>query len=217
MTKAISSWPRFLSLLFVLLVALGLLHARNRDEIVPPHTSLSDFPLSIGNWEGTNLPIDADTRELLGPGDFMSRDYFDFSQSQLVNLFIVFFPSQRQGDTIHSPKNCLPGAGWLPVDSRRIQIEADGRRIEVNRYLVQNENRKAMVLYWYQAHGRVTPSGYMAKYYLVADAIRMNRSDGSLVRVTTLVQPGETNSVAQDRAVRFAQELLPLLDRYIPR
>jgi len=73
------------------------------------------------------------------------------------------------------------------------------------------------VLYWYQAHGRATPSEYWAKFYLVSDAIRMNRSDGALVRVVTVLQNGESPEAAEGRAVGFAQRIIPILDEYIPR
>ena len=73
------------------------------------------------------------------------------------------------------------------------------------------------MLYWYQSHGRVIASEYSAKFYLVADSIRMNRSDGALVRVITAINPGESETVAENRAVAFTQNFLPLLDSYVPR
>jgi hypothetical protein len=115
------SWLRSGLLVVVLLATFGLLHARNRQEILPARTPLSNFPLAIGVWEGKQLQIDSETRQILGPGDYLSRNYFDPPDSEM-NLFIAFFPSQRQGDTIHSPRNCLPGSGWLPVQSSYLQI-----------------------------------------------------------------------------------------------
>jgi len=72
------------------------------------------------------------------------------------------------------------------------------------------------VLYWYQSHGRAEASEYWAKYYLVADAIRLNRTDGALVRVVTPVSREETMATAEARAVSFSQKFLPILDRYVP-
>ena len=212
------SWLRFGLLALVLLATLGLLRAREREEILPLHDPLSGFPSSLGVWQSRDLSISPETREVLGPGDFLSRDYFDPSHRQVINLFIAFFPSQRQGDTIHSPKNCLPGAGWNPTESTRIWINGqDGRRVEVNRYLVEKSGERALVLYWYQAHGKVTPSEYKAKFNLISDAILMNRSDGALVRVSTMLRGGESTTDAQTRAVLFAQLALPQLGHYIPR
>ncbi len=212
------SWMRFGLLALLLTATYGLLRARDREEVLPAHDTLKNFPLNLGDWQGRDQPISPETLKALGPGDFLTRDYFNFAQGEFANLFIAFFPSQRQGDTIHSPKNCLPGAGWVPTESTRIWIDGQsGHRIEVNRYLLEKEGERALVLYWYQAHGHVTPSEYKAKCHLVADAIVMNRSDGALVRIVTALKSGENPSEAETRVTRFAQLVIPLLDSYIPR
>jgi EpsI family protein len=212
------SWVRF-SLLAVLLAAtLGLLRARDHEEVLPPHSSLSGFPFTLGDWHGRDLPMSDEVLEVLGPGDFLFRDYLNVPQQPAASLFIAYFPSQRKGDTIHSPKNCLPGAGWIPIQSARQWIDGPGgHKIEVNRFLIEKGSDRAVVLYWYQAHGHVTPSEYKAKYHLVADAIALNRSDGALIRITTFLQRGESLPDAEARAVAFAQLAMPLLDGYIPR
>ena len=212
------SWIRFSLLALLLAATIGILRARDHEEVLPPHNNLSGFPLILGDWQGKDGKIDADVLETLGPGDFLFRDYFNIPRQQANNLFIAFFPSQRKGDTIHSPKNCLPGAGWIPVQSARIWIVGQGgQKIEVNRFLIEKGSDRALVLYWYQAHGHATPSEYRAKYHLVADAIAMNRSDGALVRISTFLQNGESLTHAEARAIAFAQLTLPLLDSYIPR
>jgi EpsI family protein len=212
------SWTRFSLLALLLVATLGLLRARDREEVLPPHTSLRGFPLSLGDWHGKDLQMSTEVLETLGPGDFLLRDYFSASQRRTANLFIAFFPSQRKGDTIHSPKNCLPGSGWIPVESTRIWIDGqDGHKMEVNRFLVEKGSDRAVVLYWYQAHGHVTASEYKAKYRLVADAIKMNRSDGALVRISTPLVNGESIPEAETRSIRLAQLAVPMLDSYIPR
>jgi len=73
------------------------------------------------------------------------------------------------------------------------------------------------VLYWYWAHDRAVASEYLAKFYLVADSIRMNRSDGSLVRVTTPLRSGESADAALDRLLAFAGKVVPVLNGFVPR
>ena len=134
-----------------------------------------------------------------------------------MNLYIAFFPSQRTGDTIHSPRNCLPGAGWVPTESGRIMIPTGtGKSIEANRYIVTQGLDQMLVLYWYQSHGRTTPSEYWAKYYLVTDSLRLNRTDGALVRVITAIGKNENAQQAEARAVKFSEAILPRLNKYIP-
>jgi len=160
-----------------------------------------------------------DILDILGPGDFLQRFYENTAASQpYVDLFLAYFPSQRAGDTIHSPKHCLPGAGWLPTESSRISISLpDHRPFEANRYVIAKGDERQLVLYWYLAHDRALASEYWAKFYLIADSIRLNRSDGSLIRIITPLPSGESVDAAQQRLLAFAANVVPRLDRYIPR
>lgn len=190
-----------------------------KAELVPRHKPLGTFPRQLGDWVGTDLEIPKDISEVLGAGDFLFRNYSDISSSNSpVNLFIAYFPSQRIGDTIHSPKNCLPGAGWLPLTSSRIAIALPGEPpLEVNRYVVEKGGQRALVLYWYWAHGRAIASEYHAKYYLVADSIRLNRSDGSLIRVVRELHDREDATTAQQQMVSLIGQVIPRIGPYIPR
>jgi len=212
------------SLRFVLAFALVgltaiLLQARGHTEIIPKHQPLSSFPPQLGNWEGTEVALDKETLEVLGAGDFMERVYQDpDGKLPEVDLFLAYFATQRAGDTIHSPQHCLPGAGWNPEQRTRITLALQGHRpFPANRYVISKAESRRLVLYWYWAHDRGVASEYWAKYYLVKDAIRMNRSDGALVRITISMFPGETPEAAQQRAMSFTSLVVPLLDDYIPR
>jgi EpsI family protein len=213
-----SSWIRSL-FVATLLAAAGLfLHVRSRAEVLPPREALTSFPQQVGEWVGQDVGIPPKVLEVLGPGEFLERTYSRSSEEPIVDLFLAYFPSQRTGDTIHTPKNCLPGAGWTPIESSRMLLgRPGGSPITVNRYVIAKGSDRLLVLYWYQAHGRVVASEYWAKYYLVADAIRMNRTDGALIRVITPVASGEGSQRAEQRALRFTQGIVPLLDDYIPR
>ena len=218
MNRTVQSWVRFAVAAILLAATLSLLMARDREEVLPPRSQLVSFPSSIGQWQGKDLETSAQLAESLGPGEFLLRDYVNQEQRTAASLYIAYFPSQRTGDTIHSPKNCLPGAGWIPAETSHIWIDQPGgKKIEVNRILVTKGAERALVLYWYQAHGRVTPSEYGAKYYLVADAMRMNRSDGALVRIITFMKNGESVAKAEATAIGFSQLVSPLLDSYIPK
>jgi EpsI family protein len=196
-----------------------LLQARGQNEILPVREPLNSLPYQLGDWAGTNVPMQKDVLEILGPGDFLQRFYENNRVSQpYVDLFLAYFPSQRSGDTIHSPRHCLPGAGWFPTESSRIFISLPGHPpFEANRYVIAKGDERELVLYWYWAHDRALASEYWAKFYLVADSIRLKRSDGSLVRVITPLLPDESVETAQQRLLSFAGEVNSQLDRYIPR
>jgi EpsI family protein len=204
----------------ILMLATALvLQAHSRSEFFPPREALTSLPLQINGWTGTEETLDQRTLEILGPGEFLIRDYENAGQPQpWINLYIAYFPTQKTGDTIHSPNHCLPGAGWIPTSREIVSIaRPDGSSFPAKRYVVAKSSDRQLVLYWFQAHGRELASEYWAKYYLVADSIRMNRSDGALVRLMTPILDGESPDQAQARMMKLGTHFLPLLDTYIPR
>ena len=209
---------RFVFAAGLMLATAILLQARSSYEVVPHREPLSSLPLQLGEWTGRDVSIDQRTLDILGAGEFLLRD-FESRNPDLpsIGLFIAYFPSQRMGDTIHSPDHCLPGAGWVPTERRVVQIaRSDGSTFPANRYVVSRAGERQLVLYWYQAHDRVVAGEYWAKYYLIADAIRMNRSDGALIRLITPMYEGESPEAAQARLMSLGSQLVPLLNAYIP-
>jgi EpsI family protein len=212
-----SQW-RFLIAALLLGGTALLLRARNSAEVIPRRQPLQSFPHTLEGWTSTDIPLDKEVLDILGPGDFLLRDYRGQSSNFDVDLFIAYFPSQRSGDTIHSPKHCLPGAGWAPIRSDRITINIPGQTaFPANRYLIAKGEDQQLVLYWYWAHDRAVASEYAAKFYLVTDSIRMHRSDGSLIRITSRMAPNESIDLAQQRLLSFAGMIVPLIKGYVPR
>ena len=211
------------STVWLALVGTGLfLNARSSVESVPDHQQLETFPRELQGWIGNDSPIGTDILQTLGPGDFLSRTYRTPFSPQFIDLFIGYYPSQRTGDTIHSPQNCMPGAGWTPLQRDRIRIlrnDIPGNKnaVNANRFLFAKGIERFLVFYWYQAHGRTTPSEYWAKFYLVKDSITMHRTDGAMIRIVTPIPHSSDESQAEDRAVKFAELVLAKLDDYIPR
>jgi EpsI family protein len=97
--------------------------------------------------------------------------------------------------------------------------DGQGRDITVNRYIVQKGLDRQLVLYWYQSHGRVVASEYTSRLYLIRDAIRLNRTDGSLVRVIAPITVGATDdgAAAERLAEEFVRVIFPLLPAYLPQ
>lgn len=203
----------------LMLATALVLQAHSRGEIFAQRAPLSSLPSQIDGWTGIDSALDQQTLDILGPGEFLYRDYENASQPQpWINLYIAYFPTQKAGDTIHSPSHCLPGAGWVPTSREVVQItRPDGSSFPVNRYVVAKTGERQLVLYWFQAHGRAVASEYWAKYYLVSDSIGMNRSDGGLVRLMTPMLDGESPEAAQARMMNLGSQFLPLLDSHIPR
>jgi EpsI family protein len=215
---------RLLIVTALLLATHVYLARRSRSERVPIHDPLETYPISLSGWRGQPAPdFDQRTLGVLGVDDYLNRIYLN-ARGEAVGLYVGFYGSQRQGDTMHSPLNCLPGAGWSPVAHDHLTIEIPGqaaatalrreRAIDVNRYVIEKGLDRQVVLYWYQSHGRVVASEYWGKIYTVLDAISMNRTDGALVRVIAPVTTSPAD--AERRAVDFVRALFPPLERYLP-
>ena len=216
---------RYWSVFALLLLSAVALYRRGDKDHVPQSTPLDQFPATIGPWSGTDIPIPQETLDVLGAGFFLNRNYFPTNgapdnsgdKQGPVGLFIGYFPTQRTGQSIHSPQNCLPGSGWTFESSGVTDVtDTAGKTSEVGDYVIVNGPSHAEVLYWYQSHGRAIANDYKAKAYMLVDSIRYRRSDAALVRVVTPVGSGESLDSAHQRAVHFAQGLIPLLPAYVP-
>jgi EpsI family protein len=210
-------WLRNLWPVLLLCIAALFLHTHSRAESLPAHQELGAFPERIGTWTGTDVTIPKADLAVLGPGAFLERRY-DAPGRPSIDLFIAYFSSQTTGDQIHSPKHCLPGAGWSPFYSTVIHVPwGKGRVLNANYYALQMGADREVVLYWFQSHGRTVASEYWEKFYLVADSLRMNRTDGALVRVITALPDQAPLASGEQRALSFTKRVLPLLGTYIPR
>jgi EpsI family protein len=214
--RSVVAWPQYISICVLLVCASLAIHAREATtEVLPPHLSLSQFPIDLSGWHGNDLALDPDVVSTLGPGQFLLRNYRAEGMPP-TNLFI-YYPSLAREDNLHSPRNCLPGAGWTPLRSGRMSIQrANGAAIDVNRFIVGKGRERVLVLYWYQGRGRVIPSEFWAKYFLFRDAVLKNRTDSALVRIVQPITNVDGESEAEHQAVAFVQRILPVLDSYIP-
>jgi EpsI family protein len=203
------------ALIVVLLLGGAAYAARaDRAEVPAERQLLTYLPSTIGEWKGYDSePFADDVVRLLGVDDYVNRRYVRPSAPP-VSLYVGYYTNQRQGDTIHSPQNCLPGAGWRPVESGRLTIGEGADAVEVNRYVISKGLTRQVVLYWYQGRGRVVANEYTNKALLMFDAARSGRTSGGLVRLITPVVT--TTDDATREVVAFAGGLLPHLSRHLP-
>jgi EpsI family protein len=212
----LKSWQaRIVTIL--LLAQAGVMYSSIRPEAVPPGRPLADFPKDVGPWqlrqEGV---IDAETQAVLRADDLLTRVYVDPSTGRGADLFIAAFRSQRNGKAPHSPKNCLPGAGWTPLDQGEIGIDVGGAApITVNRYVITHGESRSVVLYWYQSRDRAVASEYTAKFWVVADAIRLNRTDTALIRVVVPIMDRATEA-ADRTAIDFVKAFYGTIRQFLP-
>jgi EpsI family protein len=169
------------------------------------------FPYVVNGLSAQDRPYDDAVVQTIGTNEYINRVYG--GETHPVELYIGYYEDPQSGDRMHSPMNCLPGSGWEPIESSQIQLEAPQGAIKVNKYLVAQGMQKALVLYWYQSHGRVVSSEYGAKFWLIADSIKHRSTGSAMVRIWTTAADGKA---AETRAVAFAQKVIPQMGQFLP-
>lgn len=208
----------------ILVLQAALLYSAVRPEIVPPSRPLASMPTTLGSWQLVQTGvIEQEVLDVLKADDILNGVYCSSASPDCpktgqgaANLFVAAFRTQRNGKTPHSPKNCLPGSGWERISAGEMTIDV-GRAapITVNRYVVAYGSQRDLVLYWYQSRDRVVADEYKAKFWVMADAIRLNRTDTALVRVIVPLA-NKDEAQAQATATDFVKSFYSTLLDYLP-
>lgn len=215
MTPALGRWAPASVLALGTLLTLGI----DTQQRLPLRAALADvIPQTLEGLSGHDVAMSEGERKVAGVTTYLARVYAaggsNSADQNGFTLYIGYYDRQTQGRTIHSPKNCLPGSGWAPLASGSAAIPTTAGPVTVNRYLLQNGTRRALVLYWYQGRGRVAFSEYRVKWDLLRDATLKHRSDEALVRIVVPITT--TADSAFSLASVVAQNLVPTLYQALP-
>jgi exosortase D (VPLPA-CTERM-specific) len=205
------SYPLVWSVAVITVVSSIAFSMGKREEIIPVHKNYAEFPMSIDTWQGKLNPIEHTTIEFLGLSDYVQADYKKDSTPP-VNLYVAYYETQRKGISPHSPSVCIPGGGWQLTDNIAIKIND----LPINRMIIKKDDETQLVYYWFQERGHQIANQYLMKWYLLKDAVLLNRTDGALVRLTTTVSSKETIADANQRLQTFTADLLPILPSFVP-
>jgi EpsI family protein len=216
----------FPALILVLGAVLTLGAAQ--QEALPLRQPLGEVvPPEVLGYHGTDLGIAEDEAQVAGFSNYLFRVYerplatADSTEAPAdapppwFSLYVGYYELQARGQTIHSPKNCLPGAGWEPLSSEPATVQLGEEAVIVNRYILQNGPEQALVLYWYQGRGRIAHDEYRVKLDLLRDAALRRRSDEALVRIVVPVTEGDVGG-ALELATGAAKRVIPTLDLALP-
>lgn len=216
--SASMAFPRPLLAAMLLLLAWVPVQAAigTRTELVPQRPGLVTLPLSFDGWQGRQLTLDSATKTVLRTDDEFLGDFGHPDHAAMVNLWVAYYASQIRGGELHSPRNCLPSAGWEFVRIERVAAPIDqGPPFHLNRALAANGQRQVLMYYWYEQRGRRLTDEVWTKIYVLLDAFGMRRSDGALVRLMTPVNPGESLEVAEARLASLLQSAYPALQPHV--
>jgi EpsI family protein len=185
----------------ILLVGCGLIWQTHTQQPVPLAAPLTTVLASVPGYTVHDQHVTEEERRVAGMTDYVARAY---AQDTIVafTTLVSYYDRQSQGKTIHSPRNCLPGAGWEVLRSGTRAVEADGVSHVVNHYTLKNGPATAIVYYWYQGRGRIVASEYQVKWNLLRDAALLGHTEEALVRVVAYVNPpgGTKDSASVERA-----------------
>lgn len=196
----------------LLLSIFALNSITGRTEVIPiTAEALVDFPQQLDDWSGSHDRIDDEVAEKLGFSDYVMLNYKN-SDYQHINFYLAYYASQRKGLSPHSPKVCIPGGGWEIADFRRTNVDG----IPVNRAIIRKGTQDQIVYYWFEERGVAVANEYLKKWMLFVDALLLNRTDGSLVRVTTPVMGNESIEEADLRAQSFIRLSRIQLSQFLP-
>ena len=208
---------RYILTIVILLIGAAVNHYFSKPDVSLPRKSLAEFPKELGDWVTvSDQRMDDQSMKVLKVDDYFMRNYRN-SKGEVIGLYVGYFKSQREGKGIHSPRQCLPGAGWVPVDTAVCRMELVGHNPEmvpVNKFVMGKGLDRQLYLFWYHGRGRIYASEYWNKIYLIWDGLTQKRTDGALVRVNNPVI-GNTEDALKTQS-DFIQLFLPLLKDYIP-
>lgn len=178
------------------------------------------FPRQLGEWQQTGPAeiLDADVRRQLKADDYHSVFFSKPGVASSVGFFSAWYQDQSQGG-VHSPEICLPGSGWEIAWLERVDItEQMGTDVpfNINRAIIQKGETRMMVYYWFEQKGRKVAWDFAAKMYLVLDGVTTGRTDGAIVRLTTLITKDESDADAEARLNEVLHEVMDAIPRFIP-
>jgi EpsI family protein len=208
---------RFIITISTLIAAAAVNHYLSTPDASLSRKSLTEFPKAIGEWMAVNeYQIDRGSMRVLKVDDYIMRNYRN-AGGDIVGLYISYFKSQNEGKGIHSPRQCLPGSGWSPIETGLYSVPIKNRpmdEVTANKYITRNGPNHQLYLFWYQGRGRVYASEYWNKIYLVWDGLTKRRTDGALIRLNNSVN-GDAEAALRTQT-EFINLVFPLLREYIP-
>lgn len=161
------------------LLAGNLTERRISENLVLP---LQQISAQIDGWTAVaDQAIPESSLIQLNATSYLSREYK--KGDQRLNLFVAYYAQQRAGESMHSPKHCLPGAGWEIWQLGSARVPVDGQTVEINKYSIQNLGTRKIMFYWYESKDRIIASEYLGKVLLARDSLLSGRTAGSIVRV----------------------------------
>lgn len=210
--------PFYASIAILALATVAATAMPRRAEVPQARKDFSEFPMTLAEWEGRPEVMEQVYVDALKFTDYSLANYAD-DTGHTVNFYAAYYASQRKGESVHSPRSCLPGGGWEieSLSQRNIDgVTVSGVPLRVNRVLISYGDQKQLVYYWFQQRGRVITNEYRVKWDMLVDAITRNRTDGALVRLVIPMRDGQDVAELDSALADFSAAIAPVLPDFIP-
>ncbi|BCA53549.1 hypothetical protein W02_06890 [Nitrospira sp. KM1] len=217
--RSLSTTPAYLcSVALLVPAAVASVFIGERVEVAPERRMFIDFPMHLDEWTGTPQLLEKQYIDALHFDDYVLAEYIS-NDGYPISLYSAYYRSQRKGQSAHSPQSCLPGGGWEIESLKTMDVplyHGFPQPMHMNRALIKKDNQRQVVLYWFKQRDRILASEYLVKFYLLWDSLSRSRTDGALVRIASLVGPGESEENVNRRLEKFVSTVVPELNRYVP-
>ena len=202
----------------VLILGCAIVFYGTHSQVaVPLAGPLSGVLPHVDGYRIVEQHVSDDERRVAGMTDYMARVYWRPDSTATFTTYVGYYDRQTQGKSMHSPKNCLPGAGWEILHGGTMIVAASDGPHVVNRYLLKNGALQAVAYYWYQGRGRVVASEYAVKFNLLRDAALDGHTEEALVRIVAFMDSTISTEPAADSLVAgIAPRLMDDVTRVLP-
>ncbi|EGB14412.1 EpsI family protein [Pseudodesulfovibrio mercurii] len=198
----------------VLVLCAGAFINFHNDLAVPLSRSLDEFPTTVGRWQMIHeWRFGSAVLETLKATGYVSRLYRD-DQGREVELYLGYHDGGPDAGPIHSPRNCLPGGGWLKRVDKTVPVALDGRRMKAVLAAYDKDDKTVTMLYWFQVCGKVVTNEYALKLGEIMGSMTSRRRDSAFIRLSTEIS--DEDGVAERALHDFAETAYPEIEAFLP-
>ncbi|CAG1064668.1 hypothetical protein BAC1_00233 [uncultured bacterium] len=205
---------RFLIICALILIT-GIYINLHADTSIPIKKPFKDFPLAHNGWSLVAESTFSDRiLEVLKPSDYMSRRYKGPS-GESIELYVGYYSGGKGSGGIHSPKQCLPGAGWFKVSEERTPVEpVPGKKFNIVKAVYEKGESREVFLYWYRVKGTEISDEYSLKLLEITNSMLHNRRDSAFIRIS--MASGDEGAAGEKAGYRFINDFYPVIEEFLP-
>ncbi len=193
-------------------LSIGLRYLRAEPSSGP---RFEEIPLELSAYHGTEERFPDYQYDILKADTTTLRRYQD-SAGVVYWLFVAYFSSQKYGSQIHSPRHCLPGGGWRIESQEAIMMSSpSGAQLPVNSLVIDRENEKQLMLYWFETRSGAIRSEFALKGDLALNSMRFRPTDAAFVRITVW-SPDSKIETALTAGRAFVRDFDSVIHRSLP-